>query len=213
MVLSSCTRKLMLRWSLLTLLVGELAIGVIWLLDGRMPVADKLLVATNQTVALPVVVSRWIDPVVMMVPMAVLVAASFQANSIRVRWTNKPSSDASVPIVLGVCFGFCGSLVIVAAGFPGLILGSIVSTIIVYWSCYDGVMAEHWQGFLLELSAVTTIWLLNTLYQGCVAGLLYALAALAVVTITNLLIRSMEVALPKLGNWFSSTMLTCDIEP
>lgn len=208
----SCIRKVVVRWSFLIALLDLAAIGLFRLTQGRLPLTNLIRATWASSVQAPITISRLLDPLVVLIPAAILTWTSFSLERIEARWSKRGSQTAETPLLFGLVFGLFGSIIIGTTGFIGLTVGTVISCIVITMVGNLGIDASLWQAELTMLIAVTTIWLLNTLYQGVVAGFIYSISALAVAALTYIAVMVAVILAPPIGKWFCSFMLPKNCE-
>lgn len=212
-MLGKCTRILMLKWAGLFGILGWLSYSIFYAAVGRLPSGEQLRIHVASSTNTPVVLTRLIDPVVVMVAVALLAWAIFDLEPIVKRWgTGRHDSrdGAAWGVATGMFLGICGSIIIAITGFIGLAIGTVVcSAIILGAGRGDDGKTAVWRVFGVEVIAVVTILALNTLMQGAVAGTIYAFSALTLAALTHFGLWGVCLGLHKAADPVGNFMLSC----
>ncbi len=216
-MLGKCTRKMMLRWSILTVACGYLGILVFKLVENRMPVASMLVVSPpHDKRLLPLELTRLVDPLVMVLPICILVFVAMNLKAISRKLRMPVAERATTCMVCGIIFGIFGSIVIPANGFAAILYGCVASCTVILWS--NVTLASDnkdysvlWHGFMTHVVAVITIWLLVTGITGSVAGFIYAFATLLLAAVLHFGVIGICFLGLVLYRAFVKTMFTCNV--
>jgi hypothetical protein len=200
------------RWSLLFVVVVNAVWLVVWLVRRELPVAGTILVTNRATEQLPYALPRFVDPLAAIAPLALLIWLGFQA----VDWRFKPvgvsgrTESAEDLYFWGLMFGLGGAFTGLA-GLTALAVCAVVSSVVILLVAYEFGRVPPPCSFLVEATAVLVIWCLNTLLQGALSGLVYALAALALAAVTHFSLVGIGYGLRRMRDPFVRVMLpACD---
>lgn len=176
--MSKCTMRLVRNWTLLIVGFGYAAIGVFWLLAGRLPAVDQLRYSISSTREMPLTISRLADPLLILLPVGLLVLALAKYD----RLPGGDSKTAKGQSIWGVIFGILGIITIGIWGAFGAFYGALVAVILIYigFSCYDA--EDDIPSYIIQPIAGLVIWAGSTVIFGVAPGLLYATIALLTAT-------------------------------
>jgi hypothetical protein len=182
------------RWSLLFVVVVNAVWLVVWLVRRELPVAGTILVTNRATEQLPYALPRFVDPLAAIKPVGV----------------SGRTESAEDLYFWGLMFGLGGAFTGLA-GLTALAVCAVVSSVVILLVAYEFGRVPPPCSFLVEATAVLVIWCLNTLLQGALSGLVYALAALALAAVTHFSLVGIGYGLRRMRDPFVRVMLpACD---
>ncbi len=216
-----CTRKLMFRWGILSSVMAYTAIGAFCIIKGKLPATDSIRLSAirDDYRTLSFTLPKLIDPIVMVVPVALLVWLALNFNRIVEKFKNtniQTDGDAiGVAITWGLLFGAAGVWMIEIGGIWAVIIGSTITSGITVMIASPYSSPRHpLQSFIVEAVAVVVLWWGTTLLSGTIAGLIYTFGCLVLATITHFGLWWLGYGIYKasgpIGRTFERTMLSCD---
>lgn len=189
-MISTCTRKLALRWAVLAMVIAQAVYGGIWWISGILPTVSRYYVMDPDDLReLPVELPRFVDGLFLMVPVAIAAWIFFDFPKIYKRWIQgSPEYDAhgwQPGVCVAVVIGVCGSYIL-SSGLLVLLIGAALGGIVfTIWGAVVGLKSAS--SFGLALIAGLTVWLIMTAITGIIIGTSAAALCVAVSAITHFL--------------------------
>lgn len=204
-----CTRILMFKWVMLVVIIGALAYAGVWIIGGNFPQSDTIMLNASDTADTPLEIPRWVDLLVVMVPIAVLAWAVFDFGFLKEKWDDRDEDgDLGFALGFGIFAGLCGSFVIAGTGLLGMAIGTASSALLMF--IFAGLACEAPVAtYVSVLFATVTLWALLTLYQGTVSGLVNFAGALVIGTAVYALCVGATLAIVYGGEALKRFMTTC----
>lgn len=226
---NSCALKLTRRWLILFFAVGAASHVIFYFLNGRMPKATTYPTASFQSAELPIILPRFIDLFVMLIPLGICMFLTFSTkprDQSRYRRYRVWKIKASASVACGWVCGVFGAMIVLGCGVQGAVIGSlitgaVIAGITINWFVDDRKELEmgphrEWVTNQVTLTiwfAILFIWGVTTYAYGAVPGVIYAVL-LCGSFITYYAIISTWVLVrrtgPGLVKGFERTMLRCD---
>lgn len=226
-----CASKLASRWALLAFVVSALTLLGYWKFVG-IPTDETIRYSGREAdvFSVPISVSRFVAPVVVAVVTYAIFYFLFHKQQLLSWYSNQTEipdknlqkrnqilSDLSQGYyscwAAGIIFGVCGSFIIGTLGFFGLAICTFISSLLILYAAVESRVVEHQKIFLTNMVACWVIWGLNSLYQGVVAGTMYALAALLISAVTFFgILYGLKLGYRFFTGTFRRTMLSCEVD-
>lgn len=225
-----CANKLAFRWGLLAFVVSEFLLLGYWKF-WQMPTAETLRTSggNSDLWLMPVTVTRFLDPFVIAFVTFTIFRLCFYRENLLIWYGNKTPmpeyerqrkelrkdirDSLEVCVAFGIMIGIAGSVVIALSGFVGLVIGTTICSTVILCFGFASLYVEPPKNFITNLIACLIIFGLNTLYQGMIAGAVYALAALAITTTTYFgIMYATKWGKRFFTGTFRRTMLECNVE-
>ena len=167
----------MIHWFLPFMVLSIIELVIAWIVLGRMPHSNVLVLGPKSTAKLPFSSPKLLD--MFLAPLLVPVIYLVGVRSIKFeRGDWRTYGDSELPFGLGIFFGLCGSLIAGGAGINWAVLGAIIVGVLSAAFEHEEDLAKLWQVNLMFGSGSLTMIGVITMFQGFISGLIVGLVVM-----------------------------------